>query len=296
MSITQEQVDQKLKDGDLEFFKENPQINYQPVQLNNQSITNAIESSNLDLIKYLIKVGCDISNDDIDKVGVYGNIEILEYFIEHFSYNPSNSNRKCLSYAAENNHFEMVRFLIESYDIDRLNNNNIYILSYAIKNQNIEMIKYLHTHGFKHTTLEIMNGLYSIEYAIKKKNLELVKILITLVNCNLDYNNYSAIKSSIETNQLEIVKFIYSNYLDKPIRLQLLMITWANNNETVKFLIEECGIDYKKVLNNTNDFIITYKIETYEKMNKKNDKSELIKNISIKLNALLSEVQKLNKN
>ena len=78
------------------------------------------------------------------------------------------------------------------------------------------------------------------------------------------------------------------------------MINWANDNETVKFLIEECGIDYEHLLKNTSKYNITYevknKLELYEEMNKKNDKSEVIKDISIKLNALISEVEKLNKN
>jgi ankyrin repeat protein len=153
-------------------------------------MSGAIESGNLNLVKYFVE-------DMNEKIEYYnfkeaiGNLKILNYL---YSRNKSIKLNSLLSKAVENGDKNIVDFLIEN-GADNWNEG----LEGAVKGNNIEMFNYFVSKGATH-----MN--YLFEIAVKNKNKEIIKRIFDHNIKPLFLNN--GYKIALQSGDKDLIDFL----------------------------------------------------------------------------------------
>jgi ankyrin repeat protein len=144
----------------------------------NEAISNAIETNNLDLVKYLVEKGAKIVFDAVSNAAVTGNLELVEYLIKK----GAKIGGYAVSNAAVTGNLDLVIYLIEKGgEIGK------YAISNAASKGNLDIVKYLlgdEVVDKEGNVYKLKNDMkaYQISDAVTKAavtgNLNLVKYLI----------------------------------------------------------------------------------------------------------------------
>jgi len=216
-------------------------IRYDPITYNNintnEILIKAIILDNIPFLKLLIdSFILNSSSTSKIKRNNYNNYN-NDYVDEQFT--DDKSNEKCnikinesqydikylnflLNLAIQNNNFNLVKFIIESYMYESTNNINEkdihqeYPIITALYSNDFEIFKYLLDHGANYNTKND-NGLSLLLLAIHKNKSEFVEYLLLKPNLNInekDYNGVSPLMKAVNQNNSSIVEQLI-NYSSK---------------------------------------------------------------------------------
>jgi hypothetical protein len=104
----------------------------------------AAQKNDLELVKYLIGLGCDIHADGDGPLWtacLNGHLEIIKYLVEHGA-NIHAIHEYPLGCAAKNGHLEIVKYLVEK-GADIKNDIHDYALKWARYNNHLDVVEYL---------------------------------------------------------------------------------------------------------------------------------------------------------
>ena len=216
-------------------------IRYDPITYNNintnEILIKAIILDNIPFLKLLIdSFILNSSSTSKIKRNNYNNYN-NDYVDEQFT--DDKSNEKCnikinesqydikylnflLNLAIQNNNFNLVKFIIESYMYESTNNINEkdihqeYPIITALYSNDFEIFKYLIEHGANYNTKND-NGLSLLLLAIHKNKSEFVEYLLLKPNLNInekDFNGVSPLMKAVNQNNSSIVEQLI-NYSSK---------------------------------------------------------------------------------
>ncbi|ORX79468.1 ankyrin, partial [Anaeromyces robustus] len=138
----------------VDFFEnQKSYVNKHSTLIGDNPLMNKCLSGEYERVQDLIKYGYDVN--DIDEYGytplmkacIGGKIEIVKFLINQSNANINNTNNSeytALMFAVENNHFDIVKYLIENHAT--LNNKSMFginELMMACKNSNVQIVQYL---------------------------------------------------------------------------------------------------------------------------------------------------------
>ena len=306
MNITQAQVNENLKKGNVDFFKQNPHISYNSVSFDKSSMVYAIESGNLELIKYLIQSGYEMTSCSFASVGKTGNMELFNYFAEiHKKSNLHIFYEYCFYNAVEYNQFEMVKHILEVCELDlkKMISRRI-VLEHAIRTENFEMIRYIYNKGFTSLYSTSNDGMNGIQFACKKGNFELLKLILEEFEIKVTdgYEINKTIEITIKNGNIEILKYIlnhFNNFINSDKNYKYynknyyFIIAIENNHiDMFEYLLEVFKINDYTTLENTTNTKLKECLLKYKEMKKTSEKtkSEKCKELLQKIQELIEEV------
>lgn len=211
-----------------------------------EPLIHACLSENLDLVKYLVSIGADKNKADgnglspIQTAAKFGRLDMLQYLIWIGCDLTSDGTTTILHLAVESGNLNMVKFLIENtyfWKNERIMNGNT-ALHIASSKGKLEVVKYLIYIGYdlNQRNYESMSPL---DLASSEGHLHIVKYFVsTRINFHGDGN--SALWWACRSGHLEIVQYLVligANVLrDKGTCLSAA--AHSGNLDLVKFLIE----------------------------------------------------------
>lgn len=187
-------------------------------------------SGNLELVKYLLNIE-DYKYYDINKAIDFAlennNIYIFKYLI---TTEKNVDYKKYLTNCCKNNNLNLFKYLLQfSTNIDNI----FHLLIYACNNNNIEFVKYIIFHfNYKFTNINIYEMML-----VSYKNLSLMKFLYSYL-INNDNNNHIICFDKIKTDDLNIIKYIFSisGFCEKCIDKLKDLYNKTLNTNTIKFI------------------------------------------------------------
>ena len=139
-----------------------------PWPINSYAVKQAVDRNNLEMVKYLVEKGAEISDDDDDDIVVHAvkvnNLEMVKYLGKK----GAEISDDAVSEAVEKNNLEMVKYLVGKGA--KTSENNVIR---AVFNNNLEITKYL-VEKIKNTGISP----FTLYWAILHNNLEIIKYLL----------------------------------------------------------------------------------------------------------------------
>ena len=146
-TLSREDKDQLIslvKEGNFQKIKEFVD-NLKPL---NRALVRASELGRLDIVKYLIGAGADISNkffEPLKAAAENGHLEVVKYFIEEKGVDIHVGTDHVLRYAAERGYLDIVKYAYsKGADLSAFYS---YPLFWAARNKHFEIAEWLLDHG-----------------------------------------------------------------------------------------------------------------------------------------------------
>lgn len=233
--------------GDINMIKYFMEIGIDVSSDEDSALHRASTNGHLEVVKYLIENGANISNKIVESALLSEKNEIVKYLVENNqSVNVNNDDILCL--AMERGCLDIVKFIIKF-------NVNIHInrdepLRFAVGHGDFELVKYLIDNG---ANIYISNAYSSsaLEIALLRKRLNILEYMIK--NCDIHYNNDEIFRTVSRFGILDSVKYLVDNGAD----------IHANNNEAFLMALQFGSLDVVKYLveKGANVSIVPYRMK-----------------------------------
>nr|URM61827.1 ankyrin repeat domain containing protein [Mimivirus sp.] len=234
----------------------------------NEAVNTAIYRSNTKIIKYLINLGAVITNiHNYFLMGIYffhsesyesRILSVIKYVIKlGANIHNNDAMSKIIMNAANTNNFAVVKYLIEQGINYEVNNN--FVLRCAVFYNQIDFIKYVIDSG---CNLDDCNESL-LEICVKKEYMELLDYFISINLCD---TNYLALYKAIELGNIIYMEKLLSCHENIDIE-KILEIAVKNNRwKIIQYLFCQNIIDYDYgTYNNiTKTAFDNKKFETFE--------------------------------
>ena len=196
-------------------------------------LLNAVKNDELDLVKYLVSQGADVTANDNEAIisAAEGNhLAIVKYLVSKGADVTADDN-EVLLHAVANENLALVKYLV-SQGADVTAQNNAAIID-ATEYKNLDIVKYLVSQG---ATQDIKD-----EYLINAIIYEDIQLIKILVSQGVDIHKYDILIYAIESENLEILKYLVSQGLDVTANDNKAIIRAAedNNLDLVKYLVSQ---------------------------------------------------------
>jgi ankyrin repeat protein len=146
-------------------------------------------------------------------------------------------NDWCIDIASRNNHFELIKFLLENGISDEAASKKK-ILAYSIHNNNLELTKYLINRSD-----EYKNDSTSVQWAAANGKIEAIKLLLPFIN-DLRWVYCNAAKHG----HVDLIHYLNDNSIYNHDSAMNLVLNWAANGRkwnAIKVLVEENIVDFE---------------------------------------------------
>ncbi len=189
-----------------------------------------LNQNNLDTLKYLMEHGVDINIMHIN-VAYFEDSNNCMDKIKYLLENGANREKIFMS-ALQNNHFEIVKFLLEDCIYLYIDKNRS--LEYAIQNCNSKIVKCLVKNGADFD----FNNDHTLQIIAKNGNLDVIKYF-TKKGANIHFNNDYVLQVAAKFGHLSMVKYLITSGADVHANDDYAL-RWAARKgyiEVVKFLV-----------------------------------------------------------
>ena len=265
----------------------------------NDFLLKAVKNSNLGLVKLLIKYNANINMDNgllLDIAIKNNNHNIIDYLLDN-GFLMNERQNDFLLLACKNSNLKLMKLLIEKYNAN-INMDNGLLLDIAIKNNDHNIMIYLL--GNVLLTNERKNDLLLL--TCKNYNFKLMKLLREKYNADINMDNGILLEIAIKNNDHNIIDYL----LDNGFRINggqndFLLLACKNSNfKLMKLLIEKYNADIdvdnsrllEIALTNNNSIIVDYLLDSGIRINGKQNDFLLLasKNFNLELVKLLINV------
>ena len=225
--------------GDVDYVKKYLEEN----KIHTGCLENALErssrSGHLEVVKCILKVyQADFFYDNeylLRYSALNGHLNVVKYLVENFDINREDA----LRWSAQNGHFKVVEYLISTGVNVNIDNN--YPLISAAGNGHLSLVKYLVSKGADVHAKDDR----PLRWSAYNGQLHVVKYLVEEHNANIHADNEYALRYSAENGHLNVVKYLVS--LGANIHAEDEHgLKWSADKghlHVVKYLVEECQAD-----------------------------------------------------
>lgn len=256
------------------------------INMNIGIISDAIETGNLEVVKYLME-DCKVipSAYMVYHAVCYKHIDIVKYLYSQHGLNNFNNDAfihaidlpdptiliymlentveitpdSMLLFSVKSSDLETVKYFVEKYNLQLTNT----VLSYAVKRGFTDIIEYFTEY------YNIVPDKYMLEYAIRFNHFDLVKHMIE--HYHLDPNHKEIFKCAAHKGNVEIIQYLIEEVkikLNKKIALHAA--AESGNLNIVKYLVEKCGVhpnnkDALTLAERNNKYDITEYLKSFDK-------------------------------
>jgi hypothetical protein len=196
------------------------------------AVSNAAESGNSDLVKYLVQKGGEIGSDAVTYAAKSGNLDLVEYLVEK----GGKVDDSAVTHAAETDNFNLIKYLVEKGgEIDP-----VHAIPRAIKRGNLQIIKYL-VEKLEEQGGEIFD--HQVNTAANLGRLDIVKYLVE--EKGLKMNPEFALNNAVQGGNLDLIRYIVE---EKGGEISDHAVYWAlveRYNNIVRYLLGDEVVDEK---------------------------------------------------
>jgi ankyrin repeat protein len=216
------------KEGNVYKLKNNT-LTY---NIGKHAVSNAAESGNSDLVKYLVQKGGEIGTDAVTYAAKSGNLDLVEYLVEK----GGKVDGSAVTYAAETDNFNLIKYLVEKGgEIDP-----VHAIPRAIKRGILHIIKYL-VEKLEEQGGEIFD--HQVNTAASLGRLDIVKYLVE--EKGLKMNPEFALNNAVQGGNLDLIRYIVE---EKGGEISNHAVYWAlveRYNNIVRYLLGDEVVDEK---------------------------------------------------
>jgi ankyrin repeat protein len=216
------------KEGNVYKLKNNT-LTY---NIGKHAVSNAAESGNSDLVKYLVQKGGEIGTDAVTYAAKSGNLDLVEYLVEK----GGKVDGSAVTYAAETDNFNLIKYLVEKGgEIDP-----VHAIPRAIERGILHIIKYL-VEKLEEQGGEIFD--HQVNTAASLGRLDIVKYLVE--EKGLKMNPEFALNNAVQGGNLDLIRYIVE---EKGGEISDHAVYWAlveRYNNIVRYLLGDEVVDEK---------------------------------------------------
>jgi ankyrin repeat protein len=217
----------------------------------------AITHANVDVVKYLVERGADISvTDEYGEAPLFdavcsGNLGVVKYLVEEKGLNvnikANDGTTPLFKAAAWSGKLEVVKYLVEKgADVNAKDNNGETPLFDAALFGKLDVVKYLVGKGAD-VNAKNNDGRTPIHFAAKNSNVDVVKFLVEKgadVNAKNNDGWTPILVAALNNSNVDVVKFLIEKGADVNTKNQygttpLYLATQEGHLEVVKYLLEK---------------------------------------------------------
>ena len=224
----------------IEWAKSHPSFNY-----SSKYTKNAVKRNEIDILKYLIKDGCDINCHASFEAVKNDNFEILKYIVKNHTYNDATFNL-----AASKNNIKMMKYLFKkncSFDHNTCND--------AARSGSLEALKWLIEND-----CTVAYNIY--DFAAIGGNIKLLNYLFSQFAHDLSKPHFSSrtMESAVENGRLSVLKWLIKKKC--PMEYRATYLAYKNNNiKCLDYLINnKCPVENKLFLQ-LSKFGLNYNVQ-----------------------------------
>lgn len=178
-----------------------------------EDLIKAIENGNLDKIKLLVEEGFNIYEKNgileylvLDTAICSNQLEVVKYLIEGNKYIVSQSS---INLCIDEKNFEILKYLINENTVFSIEN-----FDRVGQYGSVEIFKFMIEHAVKNEYERFDFFISAFIEALNNENLNLIKYLVSLEPGLIEYDDYFCLRSSVESDNVEITEFLLDNDAD----------------------------------------------------------------------------------